>query len=131
MAPGLWSGYVQGPTWLPPTKGGGRSPTSGGCRRRRGRRSLEHVASDDEFRRVAEDVRALARSLGRDLRAAYDQAREEFYRGTDGSHSAVRSARDELTAASRAARREWRQARTTARHRGPYRFPQAPPPDPA
>ncbi len=36
------------------------------------------MPSDDELRRVAEDVRALARSLGRDLRTAYDRARVDL-----------------------------------------------------
>ncbi|MDQ1412722.1 MAG: hypothetical protein QOE07_1310, partial [Acidimicrobiaceae bacterium] len=35
------------------------------------------MPSDDELRRVAEDVRALARSLARDIRAAVDRARED------------------------------------------------------
>ena len=44
------------------------------------------VAADDEFRRVAEDVRALARSLGRDFRETVDQA----MRGGHGPGGAVR-----------------------------------------
>lgn len=35
------------------------------------------MPTDDEFRRVAEDVRALARSLARDIRGAVDRARDE------------------------------------------------------
>ncbi len=45
------------------------------------------MARDDEFRKVAEDVRALARSLANDLRDAVDQARS-------GGHPAGQAVRD-------------------------------------
>jgi hypothetical protein len=81
------------------------------------RRTLALVPSDDEFRRVAEDVRALARSLGRDLRTALDQARDDFSAASGSSRSpGLRSAREELARASRLARREFRQAQRAFRH---------------
>src|SRR6516225_6837344 len=51
-----------------------------------GHRTLFCVARDDEFRKVAEDIGALARSLGRDFREAVDQA----MRGGSGPGRAVR-----------------------------------------
>jgi len=79
------------------------------------------VASDDELRRVAEDVRALARSLGRDIRAALDRARDETRgpserdrEGTDASPGRL-SAREDLAAAGRAARDELRAAQIAVR----------------
>ncbi|MDQ6614570.1 MAG: LiaF-related protein [Actinomycetota bacterium] len=74
------------------------------------------MPSDDELRRVAEDMRALARSLGRDIRAAVDRTRTDMY-GSGGAGSAGRlSAREDLAAARRAAGREFRRARSAMRH---------------
>ncbi|HEX3539537.1 MAG TPA: hypothetical protein VHT75_03750 [Acidimicrobiales bacterium] len=85
------------------------------------------MPSDDELRRVAEDVRALARSLGRDIRAAIDRARGDVYGppAPDGQDEAERtgaasdwgwrSARQELAAASRMAREELWSARQAVR----------------
>ncbi|MGH9126666.1 MAG: hypothetical protein ACRDZ8_18350 [Acidimicrobiales bacterium] len=90
------------------------------------------MASDDEFRRVAEDVRALARSLGRDLRAAFDQAHDEFNRSGGVRNASFRAARDDLAEMGRTARREFRQARGGYRRSSsPYVFRDAPPPNPA
>jgi hypothetical protein len=75
------------------------------------------VPTDDEFRRVAEDVRALARSLARDVRSAVDRAREEPADGqprTDRVSAAGRAARDEL----RMARAALRQAARGRHDRG-------------
>ncbi len=85
----------------------------------RGRRRLSIVPSDDELRRVAEDVRALARSLGRDIRAALDRAREDMYgppRCGGPTGPGRSTAREELRAAARTARHELRQAQMAVRH---------------
>ena len=82
------------------------------------------VPTDDEFRRVAEDVRALARSLARDIRGAVDRAREEPADGqprTDRVSAAGRAAREEL----RMARAALRQA-TRGRHNHGCGWPEPP-----
>jgi hypothetical protein len=56
------------------------------------------VARDDEFRKVAEEIGALARSLGRDLREAVDQA-------VRGGYPPGRSVRDGLRDVTDEARR--------------------------
>ena len=86
------------------------------------------MPSDDELRRVAEDVRALARSLGRDIRSAVDRARGDVYgppvpdghdeaKGTSAGAAprGWRSAGEELAAAGRAAREELWSARQAVR----------------
>lgn len=99
--------------------GGGRSGSD--LRRMLGHRGSSYpcdVPSDDEFRRVAEDVRALACSLGRDLRTALDQVRDDFTAANGSSRSpGLRSAREELARASRLARKEFRQAQRAFLHR--------------
>lgn len=79
------------------------------------------MPSDDELRRVAEDVRALARSLGRDIRAALDRAREDMYgppRNAGSGRPGRWTAREELRSAARTARHELRQAQMAVRHSG-------------
>ncbi|MDQ1369489.1 MAG: Cell wall-active antibiotics response YvqF, partial [Acidimicrobiaceae bacterium] len=81
------------------------------------------MPSDDELRRVAEDVRALARSLARDIRAAVDRARVVVHGPDQGAAPSApsapsagrRSAREDLAAAGRAARDEMRQAQSALR----------------
>lgn len=88
------------------------------------------MASDDELRRVAEDVRALARSLGRDLRAALDRVHDETRRPNEGGDEdegddagpGRRSAREDLAAAGRAARDELRAAQIAVRDRAQRRL---------
>lgn len=74
------------------------------------------MPSDDELRRVAEDVRALARSLGKDIRAAFERAHPDDDRptGRDGAEGRL-TAREDLGAAGRAAREEWRKAERAIR----------------
>jgi hypothetical protein len=66
------------------------------------------VARDDEFRKVAEDMRALARSLAKDFRDAVDQSRL-------GGETTGRALRDGIRGmaneAGRGMRSEWRHAR--------------------
>jgi hypothetical protein len=61
------------------------------------------VPTDDEFRRVAEDVRALVRSLVRDVRSGVDEARREANRSSqaigDEMRKAARQSRQNLRAA--------------------------------
>jgi hypothetical protein len=63
------------------------------------------VPTDDEFRRVAEDVRALVRSLVRDLHAGVDEARKEANRSGrligDEMRKVARQSRQDLRAAGR------------------------------
>jgi hypothetical protein len=73
------------------------------------------VPSDDELRRVAEDVRALARSLGRDIRAALDRTHEDLNSPEGSDAAGRRSAREDLAAAGRAARDELRAAQIAVR----------------
>jgi len=67
------------------------------------------VAKDDEFRKVAEDIGALARSLGRDFRDAVDQARQ-------GGHGPGRAVRHGLRDMTDEARRGMRTGWTSSRH---------------
>jgi hypothetical protein len=53
------------------------------------------VARDDEFRKVAEDIGALARSLGRDFREAVDQAVRGGYPPGRAVRHGLRGLRDE------------------------------------
>ena len=73
------------------------------------------MPSDDELRRVAEDVRALARSLGRDIRAALDRSHEDPNSPEGSDAPGRRSAREDLAAAGRAARDELRAAQIAVR----------------
>ena len=87
------------------------------------------MASEDEFRRVAEEIRALARSLARDFRDAVDQARA----GGDRPGEAVRQGLKGI--ADEARRNMHGSLAGLQRHRGPrgcrpyYRgwYPPAPP----
>ena len=91
------------------------------------------MARDDEFRKVAEDVRALARSLANDLRDAVDQARS-------GGHPPGRAVRDGLKGVADQVGKDLRAGLAGSRHhrRRDYhpgywwwgRPPWAPPPPP-
>ena len=78
------------------------------------------MPSDEEFRRVAEDLRGLARSLARDLRAAADDVRQSAKQGFQRHQNEVRDARDR----ERAARRAYKHGQ---RPWGPYVGPPMPP----
>jgi hypothetical protein len=71
------------------------------------------VARDEEFRKVAEDIGALARSLGRDFREAVDQARRGGYPPGRAVRHGLRGMSDE---ARRGLRTGWSPPR--ARHHG-------------
>jgi hypothetical protein len=62
------------------------------------------VARDDEFRKVAEEIGALARSLGRDFREAVDQAMRGGYPPGRAVRHGLRDVRDE---ARRGLRHGW------------------------
>jgi hypothetical protein len=83
------------------------------------------VPTDDEFRRVAEDVRALARSLTRDVLASFDQARQE-------GRKSSRAISEEMREAARQTRQQFRTAsRESYRsHRGHWGGHYGPPPPP-
>ncbi|HVA75531.1 MAG TPA: hypothetical protein VNF71_13315 [Acidimicrobiales bacterium] len=53
------------------------------------------MASDDEFRRVAEEIRALARSLARDFRDAVDQSRAGGSRAGEAVRHGLKDVADE------------------------------------
>jgi hypothetical protein len=53
------------------------------------------VAKDDEFRKVAEDVRALVRSLARDFREAVDQSRGSGYRTSEAFRHGLKGVAEE------------------------------------
>lgn len=103
------------------------------------------VPRDDELRKVAEDIRALARSLARDFREAVDQSRarghppgEAIKRGLkDVAGETKRGVKDTWTNAGPSGpywnnkywQREWaRHNRYRARYGNKYWFPPAPPP---
>jgi hypothetical protein len=79
-----------------------------------GPRSLFYVARDDEFRKVAEDIGALARSLGRDFREAVDQAMR-------GGYPPGRAVRHGLRGVGHQARRGMRSTWTSPYGRRPGR----------
>ena len=103
------------------------------------------MAADDELRKVAEDIRALARSLARDFREAVDQSRarghppgEAIRRGLkDVAGEAKRNVKDTWTDMgphpgpywnNKHWQREWaRHNRYRARYANRYWFPPAPP----
>ncbi|MBV9661777.1 MAG: hypothetical protein JO337_11525 [Acidimicrobiales bacterium] len=72
------------------------------------------MARDDEFRKVAEDVRALARSLGRDFREAVDQATRAGRPTSEAFRHGLRGVADE-------ARRTMRSNRPGPYYRPYYR----------
>lgn len=103
------------------------------------------VPRDDELRKVAEDIRALARSLARDFREAVDQSRarghppgEAIKRGLkDVAGETKRGMKDTWSNAGPSGpywnnkywQREWaRHNRYRARYANKYWFPPAPPP---
>lgn len=53
------------------------------------------MAKDEEFRKVAEDVRALARSLAKDFRDAVDQSRGSGYRTSEAVRHGLKGVADE------------------------------------
>src|SRR5438552_9196255 len=89
-----------------------------------GRRSLWRVPSDEEFRRVAEDLRGLARSLARDFRAAADQVRRT-------TNETIRDERDKFREQLRDERQKFREQRREDRRAGrPSWGPYVGPPPP-
>lgn len=81
------------------------------------------MAREDEFRKVAEDVRALARSLARDFREAVDQARASGRPTSEAFRHGLRGMADE---ARRGMRSNWAGGYYRHHHRHGWRYP--PPP---
>ncbi len=93
------------------------------------------MPSDDELRRVAEDVRALARSLARDFRSAVDRVQDgtEGPGGGDGPAAGSgsrsrerRSAREDFADAGRVARQEFRRVQRALHRSTQYHYPYPP-----
>lgn len=86
------------------------------------------MASDDEFRRVGEEIRALARSLARDFRDAVDQSRAGGHRPGEAVRQGLRDIADEARKGMQDSLAGLHNYRRPRGHRSYYRGWYPPPP---